>query len=188
MKNQKGVTMASLVTSIIVLVILASVATYAGLQAYSDAKVEAFVNKMKVVQKKVDLISQEYLTWNGLGGNDLSSSNNTFAKYLASLGFTKLNDSSISGNSHVTALKKIITDNKAKYQGIDASEYYYFDPSLLKSRLGIDNLSDSKFYVAIYFANPTDIYKKNFVIEETGVKIKSGNTNKAYYEYYSINN
>ncbi len=182
MKTQKGITMTSLVTSIIVLILIASIATYAGMQAFTDAKVEAFADKMKVIQKKVDLISQEFLTWNGAGGATGTLSDANFKSYLASKGFQTLHDS---GGLHATNLRKVIND--VKPQNItDTTQYYYFSLETIKSQLGVETLSDSNFYIAVYFANPNDQTKRNYVVEEEGVRIKSGNVTKTYHDYYNL--
>ena len=62
MKNQKGITLAALVATVIVTIILAAVTTYAGIHAYADAKIETYIAKMKVIQQRVDLVSQQYNT------------------------------------------------------------------------------------------------------------------------------
>ena len=112
MRIQKGVTMTSLVISIIVLIIIASVASYAGIQSYSNARLEAYENKLKVVQKRADLITQEYFNWNGIDRSSGGITQDSFDSYLNSLGFTKL---STVNDSHAQALKNIINANSVKY-------------------------------------------------------------------------
>jgi len=187
MRTQKGITMASLVTTIIVLVILASVATYSGIQAYSDARLQAFINKMKVIQKRVDLISQEYLTWNDEG--TYADESLRFEQYLKTYyGFSKITDSSFNSDSHATNLKTVISS--INYKGIAYGEYYYFTPETIKTKLGIETLTEDGFYIAVFFSNPkTDINgnsKMNRVYEEEGFTLKTGDTSTTYHEYYSI--
>ena len=187
MRTQKGITMASLVTTIIVLVILASVATYSGIQAYSDARLQAFINKMKVIQKRVDLISQEYLTWNDEG--TYADESLRFEQYLKTYyGFTKITDSSFNSDSHAINLKTVI--NSIHYRGITPESYYYFTPETIKTKLGIDTLTEDNFYIAVYFTNPklnTGVTSaQNRVYEEEGFTIKTGETSTTYHEYYSI--
>jgi Tfp pilus assembly protein PilE len=63
MKKEDGVTLVSLVATVIVMLILATVTTYSGIESYKEAKKENFIAKMKVIQEKVDLIKSEYKNW-----------------------------------------------------------------------------------------------------------------------------
>lgn len=186
MRIQKGVTMTSLVISIIVLIIIASVASYAGIQSYSNARLEAYENKLKVVQKRADLITQEYFNWNGIDRSSGGITQDSFDSYLNSLGFTKL---STVNDSHAQALKNIINANSVKYSAKGSgnpNDYYYFTPDTIKVLLGIETLSDPNFYIAIYFSKPDDKNKKNFVVEEVGVVSQYGDDYREYHEYYSL--
>ena len=58
MRNSKGITMITLVVTIVVLVILSSIVVQVGLEAYETVKVQNFISKMKVIQGKVDEISE----------------------------------------------------------------------------------------------------------------------------------
>lgn len=53
-KNDKGITLIALVVTIIILLILASVTTYSGIDAYKRAKVTNFVTQMQLLQAKID--------------------------------------------------------------------------------------------------------------------------------------
>ena len=62
MKNknsQKGITIIALVITVIMLLILASVATYTGIESYDKAEQIKFVSQMKLIQAKVDEKVQE---------------------------------------------------------------------------------------------------------------------------------
>ena len=62
MKNknsQKGITIIALVITVIMLLILASVATYTGIESYDKAEQIKFVSQMKLIQTKVDEKVQE---------------------------------------------------------------------------------------------------------------------------------
>ena len=58
-KSQKGITIIALVITIIMLLILASVATYTGIESYDKAEQIKFVSQMKLIQAKVDEKVQE---------------------------------------------------------------------------------------------------------------------------------
>jgi len=54
LKENRGITMISLVVTVIVLMILASITTYSGLETAKDAKYYNAINQMKVMQAQVN--------------------------------------------------------------------------------------------------------------------------------------
>lgn len=54
LKENSGITMISLVVTVIVLMILASISTYSGLKTAKDAKYYNAINQMKVMQAQVN--------------------------------------------------------------------------------------------------------------------------------------
>lgn len=69
MNNQRGITLISLVITIILIIILATVSIQAGIETYENTRVSAFVAKMIVIQEAVDKLCGEYtvLEINGKG-------------------------------------------------------------------------------------------------------------------------
>lgn len=59
MQDKKGITLVSLVITIIVLLILASVATYSGLNVVNSSKLTAFTTELKIMQTQVNAIYEE---------------------------------------------------------------------------------------------------------------------------------
>lgn len=59
MKKQEGITLISLVITIIVLSILASIATYSGVNVIKSAKMTAFTTELKIMQTKINTFYQE---------------------------------------------------------------------------------------------------------------------------------
>lgn len=55
-KNSKGITLVALIITVIIMLILASVATYTGIDTYKQARVIEFVQQMQLIQAKVDEI------------------------------------------------------------------------------------------------------------------------------------
>ena len=53
-KDNKGITIISLIITIIIMSILISVTTYSGIDSYKNAKVTNFVAQMQLIQSKVD--------------------------------------------------------------------------------------------------------------------------------------
>lgn len=62
MKNQKGITLIALVITIIVLLIIASVATYTGINAIRDSKNQSYLSEIKILQQAVLENYTKYLT------------------------------------------------------------------------------------------------------------------------------
>lgn len=59
MKKEKGITLVSLVVTIIILAILASIATYSGTSVIKSAKLTAFTTELEIMQTQVNAIYQE---------------------------------------------------------------------------------------------------------------------------------
>ena len=64
--NNRGITLAALVITVIILLILASVATYSGLNVVKFSKLTTFTTEMKIMQTKVNEIYQKYKDGNSI--------------------------------------------------------------------------------------------------------------------------
>lgn len=60
MRNEKGITLLSLVITVTLMMILGAISIYTGIESYRDMKVQAFVIKMKALQEKVDILCDQY--------------------------------------------------------------------------------------------------------------------------------
>lgn len=56
LKNNKGITLYALIITVVVLILIAGTATYTGMDVYQDAKEEAFVQELQIVQNAVNNI------------------------------------------------------------------------------------------------------------------------------------
>lgn len=160
MKNQKGITMVSLVVAIVVLFLISSVTINLSMDTYHIANIQSFISKMKVIQGKVDNIAQET--------DDVSS-----------YGFQRLTD--ISDEETYQTFLDIIS-NPSKYN-IDTSvswnsesdsnpeNYYYFKENDME-KMGLKN---QDLTVIINFATRN-------IISKNGVLYK----NKVYYRQYDV--
>lgn len=149
MKNENGVTMVSLVVTIILMVILASVTTYSGIESYKDMKKENYIAQLKVIQEKVNLIAEEYQNWEG------KSSDTNINNYLGTgvgghsgLGFSKITD----GETTLIKLIEEASDSK--------ENYYYFSTDNIKDQLGLKGFEKSGMSVAVNFGTRNVIEKK----------------------------
>jgi type II secretory pathway pseudopilin PulG len=62
MRNNNGITLVSLIITIVLMLILASVTISFGLSTYNNMKINRFVAQMQMIQKSVDNFSEEYRT------------------------------------------------------------------------------------------------------------------------------
>lgn len=62
MKYQKGITLITLVITIIIMFILTGVVTYSGIEAVNSAKKTAFISELEMIQAKVNVIYEERKT------------------------------------------------------------------------------------------------------------------------------
>ena len=164
MKNEKGITLISLVVTIILIMILAVIGTYNGLEVYENMQVEAFVSKMKVVQEAVNNLCEKYsvqeINSMGENSNEISSED----KQVLSNVISEI-QSSISLGETVNSWYPDAGDEIA-------DNYRYFSVENISSILGIKD-----FDTAIFF-NP----KSKNIIAVKGVKYND----KMYYRQYDL--
>ena len=60
LKSKKGITLVSLVVTIAVLIILASIATYSGVNVIKESKLNKFIAEMKIMQTEVNSLYDRY--------------------------------------------------------------------------------------------------------------------------------
>lgn len=134
MKKNRGITLISLVITIIVLLILASIATYAGVNVIRDTHFTRFATALKITQTKVNEIYESY------------TNNKTI----------EVNGQKYTGNEILNIGKDISTvqeqANKvftAGESGItDTTGYKYYDKFLVEA-LNIEGTKDEEFFINI---------------------------------------
>lgn len=146
MRNNKGMSMISLVLAMIIMVLLSAITVDVGVQAYNSIRVQNFISQLKVIQGKVDQVSEEEI--------DFSA-------------FVKLTDIKNADIETYTKFESIITNPReynidTNYSWDDSSDYdlknyYYFTPESLESKLG---LKDQSLHVIINFETRNVIAKK----------------------------
>jgi len=67
MRNQTGVTLITLVITVVLLCIIAGLAITSGIDTYQNSKAIKFESYMKMIQKKVDIILEEGRDYTALG-------------------------------------------------------------------------------------------------------------------------
>jgi len=123
MRKNNGITLISLVITVTVLIILASIATYSGVNVIRQSKLNRFITEMKIMQTEVNSLYDKY-------------SNGTEEEKADILNYGKALDSEASN---------VFTTNAS---GItDSSGYKYYDKTTIET-LGIENVEE-EFYVNV---------------------------------------
>ncbi len=157
MKKNKGITMISLVLTVIMLIILSSVTIQVGVQSYNEVKIQNFISKLKVIQTKVDNIAEE----------KEEITDDRFRKLAQITEEEKQNFEEI--------IQNLSNDDTFSWSDEDAviENYYYFTPKDLEEQL---HLKDQDMTVIINF-------KTRNVITKKGLKLDG----KTYYRQYDLN-
>lgn len=165
LKNCKGITLVALVTTIVVILILASVATYSGKNALERTYLTAFTAELKIMQTHVNEIYQQYID-----GETIQLGSDTYTGEAILTMRKNSSDSEYSTNIEDSTLpiynvaQNVFTSEQS---GItDKSGYLYFNRNLLED-LDIKDIS-GEFFVNI---------AKRSVVSCTGFEYQ----NETYY-------
>lgn len=125
MKNNKGITLIIVIMTVVLLAILAGLLVADGKDTYQESQVIKFEAYMKVIQKKVDLIIEEY-------GNDLN-----FGSSLT--------------DEQKDKLSTIINDNpQISTRNVNEEKLRYFSSNDIENDLELSDIEDE---IIINFAN-----------------------------------
>lgn len=178
MKNGKGVTLIALVTSIIIMFIIAGVASYSGIEAYKNMRVQNFIAKMKVIQEKVDFVCDNYKDWEkyGIDENNDGIPDYNINDYIKDIfkSSIKVVDSNIENYAELESIiTEIDTHFETSWTDSDKviTNYFYFTSNDLEAQLGLKNFDMD---VIINFATRN-------VISEKGIETIEGE--KRYRQY-----
>ena len=121
MKDSKGITLTSLIITVIILIILTGVTTFFGTEVIDYTEENKFVTELKIIQEKVNIINEEI----SLG----STTYNNVGKTISS----------------ISAEQQETVNSVCTYLGMTASQlvnYKYFDRAELE-KIGIDRIDDN---------------------------------------------
>lgn len=148
--NEKGITLISLLVTVLIMMIIVGVAVSAGVESVDSTRLQGFYTQLEFIQKRVDDIAstnegyytnsdgtQTYVDIKTQGGSELTSAQSTFLQEL-------LNNEEIN---------------------VSASEFRYFTIDNLEKQL---NLSQMEYNVFIHFDN-------RIIVAEDGIKINGKN-------------
>ncbi len=158
MKKNSGITLVSLVITVIILALISSITVRVSTRAYEQIKIQNFISQLKVIQSKVDQVAEQ-----GVNSNEfmpLSDVQNVDEETYNL--FTNLIANPEEYNVDLTSWTE--SDNEIE-------QYYYLDSNHLQ-KLG---LKDQEMTVAINF-------KTRNVISKKAVKIDG----KEYYRQYDL--
>lgn len=121
MKNKKGITLISLVITIVVLLILASIATYSGISVIKSSRLTAFVTELKIMQTQVNAMYEK----NGGIEDDFGDEIKNHAEEAANVFF------------NLAKWKEAQTGEEQDPEMLKLG-YTYWDKNYIKTELGID--------------------------------------------------
>lgn len=121
-KNNKGITLITLVVTVIVIGILASVATYSGIEVINSSKLTRFTTEMKLIQTKVNEIYEDR--------ND---------EEYEEIGTTE------ELNKLSTILSSL--NSEWSYGSSDTNKYKYFSQNEIKNKLNIEDVQQEGIFI-----------------------------------------
>ena len=125
--DAKGITLVALVVTIIVILILASVVTYNGIEAIDTARLNRFISEMKIMQIQVNDFYDKYKNGEEVGGY-------TGEEIINNIGLSPVQSQG--------KADKVFQENTS---GItDRSGYRYFNTETI-NKLGIENVQEEFF-------------------------------------------
>ena len=143
MKKEKGITLITLVVTITILIILASIATYSGISIVNSSKFTAFTTELKTMQAKINSIYEEDKTMeigDNITGSTEEQANKVFAE-LAQDPTTGITDKT----GYRFWSKEII-----KQLGIDGIEHDFFVNLQKRSVISYEGLNyEGKVYYTL---------------------------------------
>ena len=141
-KEEKGITLISVIIAVILLSILVGITTYSGIQSYKNAKVTKFITQMQLIQTKVDEFVREGNINIGAPGADyqdiitlafsnheISTNNAASFKYFT---IENLNDQFELDNIDTPVLINFSTREVVSTEGIEFDGEMYYTQYLLE--------------------------------------------------------
>jgi len=133
MKNTRtsGITLISLVITIIVLIILASVATYSGIEVVKSSNVTAFTTELKILQTNVDKIRSQKQSFDETEGESIQTGSAHYNELIERLKIVK--DYGYSDDTASIAGYKFFTEeqlvNNLHIEGVKQSVFINLEKS-----------------------------------------------------------
>ncbi|MCI8636905.1 MAG: type II secretion system protein [Clostridia bacterium] len=143
MKKEKGITLITLVVTITILIILASIATYSGISIVNSSKFTAFTTELKTMQAKINSIYEEDKTME-IGDNITGSTEEQANKV-----FAELAQDPTTGITDKTGYR-FWSKETIKQLGIDGIEHDFFVNLQKRSVISYEGLNyEGKVYYTL---------------------------------------
>ncbi len=180
MRRNKGITLISLAVTIAIILILATISVHTGIEAYKMMQVQNFVAEMKVIQARVNQVTEEYDSWKENGNttkslddyieSTISGAQKCTGNFEGKVAFENI-ISELNNMSGISSWQR----SSGVSDGGDSniSNYYYFTSETLKSGLGVKDIEDVHVIINFHTRN---------VIERDGVVDLT--TKKKIYRQY----
>ena len=126
LKNNKGITLATLLITVIILVTIAGTAVYTGRDVLNDAKEESFVQELQIVQ---NVVNNEYSKIQAGDYNSLTLGTNIDENY---------NDTD---NKVLIAISSTLDEGETIDWKLEKFQYSYFTKENLNLLLGLKNIN-----------------------------------------------
>lgn len=172
LSNEKGITLISLIITIGVMLLLATVTIGTGTKSLDTTILQGFYMQLEIVQKRVDDIAITNEIYTNNSGNIVDIKNNANFNLTA---------------SEENALKNILEEEEINlgtiYSGLTVSDFKYFSSEELDKIL---DLKEIKYNVFIHFPSRTVIAEQG--IEVNGEKYYMLNNNIYFPKYDSTKN
>lgn len=171
MENKKpvGITLISLVITTTILLILASVATYSGIEVLKSANVTAFTTELKILQTNIDKMSSQKESFDDTDGESIQEGTTHYNELLERLKLVKNygysdDAESISGYKFFT--KQQLEDN-LDIEGVKQSVFINLEKRKIISLDGV-KYKEQKVYVLEQL--PNSLYSVEYKGQETSSK------------------
>lgn len=127
MKKNRGITLITLIITVVLLTIIGGVSAYYGINTYEESKVIRFETNMKILQKKVDLVLEEGKNYMELGLSLTDEQRQTLSNIISQ-----------------------DVNNYIETTDVASSKLRYFSSSEIQKDFDIDNINEN---VVINFEN-----------------------------------
>lgn len=171
MKNTRtsGITLISLVITIIVLIILASVATYSGIEVVKSSNVTAFTTELKILQTNVDKIRSQKQSFDETEGESIQTGSAHYNELIERLKIVK--DYGYSDDTASIAGYKFFTEeqlvNNLHIEGVKQSVFINLEKRKVISLEGV-RYENEKVYVLEQL--PNNLYNVEYKGQESSNK------------------
>ncbi len=160
-KDNNGITLITIIISIIIMAILVGVTTYSGIESYKEAKVVKFVSQMQLIQAKVDEIQKDQEEVNRLIENKVANVSAIEKAYQN--GEVPFDDSITYNSDYINQFKLFTIDNlknELDLENIDTDVLINFRTREVVAVNGVEH-KENMYYTQYKLPNGQALFVKN---------------------------